>query len=1040
MNLRGLNLSALIVCLWSILLLAACSTDNEALGIVDDAEGVTVHIVLSMGQPAGASRATLSPDANAPSDDIVSMGGDIPCDYYVNPWDLDVLLFSRPTGGDVTQGTFVGRATGVYVFNATTGGGTDVACSYYLTAMLNTLDEDDLDKDYQVVVVGNLGTKADGQLFTTIVGNDDAHQTYTRAYEGDGLVTGVTTLGDYVASLTYHGYTAAFTQALTATENDTDKKARIPMWGIRSSIITKGTNSLTLYLLRAMAKVRVSLDKNLLDSYSLTGVTLSHANPSGYLAAQGGQAVTTATDGTITTSYNNDREAPAITSPSVPAPATISDDTEAVLTSLPFVETDRIDHSTGQVMQREVTTTDAEGNPITIKENLKSFVIYVPEYLNIDPATGHVVAHPAVMSLAVTKKSSGQSRSYPLYFAKYEGGTANATQWDILRNDFYDYTVTRIIEPTPPTPTGSLQANVRVMPWDYRTMEYELSQNARVMLLSEPQAVNNAGTDRAYANETAYSQGDADLSRYATFQIRVDQPKGVRWVAHLTDPYNFAFTDDSQTYGFGGTGEVATIRVKPRDPNGVGKTTQLFFTVETLIDVNPQIVPTRTDLDKRQHYAINDESNGIDIIQVKTKSVVDNGVVPFTVTETYDQSLQAGTLGLDYPDDVVTVNVYHPTSETVNAFSNGAVMAAYDGKLYCMWQNSNQQEDKPETYVAYHQIALSADQTLNAHTGPAPAYTGNPWQNGLDVLCPNKKYFGSDNDYCSSGGWLATEDGLVAYINTWNMKLPADGHYKGGVTRYLDNTLTWGADAQPVEVKMADGSVMNAIFEQDPHIITLPNGQKRIVCAAHFQDGDNGGLYVCPIYTDDLSGVAGWKKGDFAYTVNGGQSREMEPSLYQKANGTLVMVFRDNLQVGGVSSFRVLASYSTDYGQTWTKAVETAMRDSRAKLSAGNLPDGTAFIINCPVENKNRYPLVISLSRDGNDFGQAFVLRSGATTATWDGRQMQAKTYAGNGNGNVGYVYPKAMVHGDYLYVSYCTNKEDVEYTRIPLSSIQLNE
>lgn len=596
MNLRGLNLSALIVCLWSILLLAACSTDNEALGIVDDAEGVTVHIVLSMGQPAGASRATLSPDANAPSDDIVSMGGDIPCDYYVNPWDLDVLLFSRPTGGDVTQGTFVGRATGVYVFNATTGGGTDVACSYYLTAMLNTLDEEDLDKDYQVVVVGNLGTKADGQLFTTIVGKDDAHQTYTRAYEGDGLVTGVTTLGDYVASLTYHGYTAAFTQALTATENDTDKKARIPMWGIRSSIITKGTNSLTLYLLRAMAKVRVSLDKNLLDSYSLTGVTLSHANPSGYLAAQGGQAVTTATDGTITTSYNNDREAPAITSPSVPAPATIGDDTEAVLTSLPFVETDRIDLSTGQVMQREVTTTDAEGNPITdaegnpitIKENLKSFVIYVPEYLNIDPATGHVVAQPAVMSLHLTDQRNGGTtvlfggKAPQLLFAEYTDGTATATQWDILRNDFYDYTITAIAE------TGSLQANVRVMPWDYRTMEYELSQNASVMLLSGPQAVFYNGR---HTNLTHHGVDEEGQTHYATFRLRMDEPKGVRWVAHLTDPYNFAFTDDSQIYGFGGTGEEVKIAVRPRGNYSRPLEADLYFTVETLLEGIPDIVP-----------------------------------------------------------------------------------------------------------------------------------------------------------------------------------------------------------------------------------------------------------------------------------------------------------------------------------------------------------------------------------------------------------------------------------------------------------------
>lgn len=36
----------------------------------------------------------------------------------------------------------------------------------------------------------------------------------------------------------------------------------------------------------------------------------------------------------------------------------------------------------------------------------------------------------------------------------------------------------------------------------------------------------------------------------------------------------------------------------------------------------------------------------------------------------------------------------------------------------------------------------------------------------------------------------------------------------------------------------------------------------------------------------------------------------------------------------------------------------------------------------------------------------------------------------------LGYSYPKSMVHDGYLYVAYITQKELVEYTRVPLSAI----
>jgi hypothetical protein len=83
------------------------------------------------------------------------------------------------------------------------------------------------------------------------------------------------------------------------------------------------------------------------------------------------------------------------------------------------------------------------------------------------------------------------------------------------------------------------------------------------------------------------------------------------------------------------------------------------------------------------------------------------------------------------------------------------------------------------------------------------------------------------------------------------------------------------------------------------------------------------------------------------------------------------MVFRDQTE-----SFRQLASESCDAAETWTTPVLTDMPDSRAKQSAGNLPDGTAFLVNAPRVDKRRIPLAITLSRDGRLFDRAWALQA----------------------------------------------------------------
>lgn len=363
---------------------------------------------------------------------------------------------------------------------------------------------------------------------------------------------------------------------------------------------------------------------------------------------------------------------------------------------------------------------------------------------------------------------------------------------------------------------------------------------------------------------------------------------------------------------------------------------------------------------------------------------------PFSIIENLFNHTITTTLGLDYAPGLETTTVFAPTDDT-DHYSNGVVMAAFKGSLYCMWQSSQKDEDSDDTWVAYSRSNND----------------GQTWSEPM-VLCPTLA-----NGYCASGGWLATSDRLIGFINVRTKDIANNGGY----TQYVETTdgENW---TEPQDVLMDDGTLLNGIFEQDPH--RLSDG--RIIGAAHFQPG----LKLCPIYTDDPTGRTGWKKGNFEYTNNGTQSKELEPSFFLQQDGTLVMVMRDQ---GG--SFKMLAATSKDRGETWTKSVKTNMPDSRAKQCAGNLPDGTAFLVNNPINtNKPRTPLALTLSTDGSTFTKSWLLRGGD--------DLPDQRYSGKAK-TLGYSYPKAMISNGWLYVGYSTNKDDVQYTRIPISSIAMN-
>jgi len=358
----------------------------------------------------------------------------------------------------------------------------------------------------------------------------------------------------------------------------------------------------------------------------------------------------------------------------------------------------------------------------------------------------------------------------------------------------------------------------------------------------------------------------------------------------------------------------------------------------------------------------------------------------FYVAETLFDKTQPDTLGLQKPQSINHHLVFKAQAGSAQ-YNHGAVLFAFNDELFIQWQSSQQDEDAPETKILYSRS-----------------------KNGSEWSAPQTLVTTRNDALVTNGGWWRYGDTLVAFINVW----PQGVQPKAGYAEYItsEDGINWSA---PQRLLDANKKPVNGIIEQD--LKQLPNG--RILTAIHHQPG----LIAKPFYTDDATGITGWTQGIMENLPHQpGISRELEPSWFLNKKAEPVMVFRDQ-----ASSFTVLASTSNDNGKTWTLPTATNMPDARAKQSAGNLPDDRAFLINNPSGNKNRTPLTITLSKDGQLFDKAYLLR-GET-------ELPPMLFAGKYK-RIGYSYPKSIVWNNRIWVSYAVNKEDIEVTSIPVGDL----
>lgn len=364
------------------------------------------------------------------------------------------------------------------------------------------------------------------------------------------------------------------------------------------------------------------------------------------------------------------------------------------------------------------------------------------------------------------------------------------------------------------------------------------------------------------------------------------------------------------------------------------------------------------------------------------------GPQPITIEEGLFDETSMPTMGLREAPGAETITVFAPRDDT-DKFSNGVQVYPFKGYLYAQWQSTPIHEDTRDGRVVW---SRSRD--------------GVTWSTPQELASPP-----DDGRFLRSGaGFWSDGETLVAY----NQRV--DGWGPGKVKITEARTTKDGVNWTPIQTVTERGAMAE-------NVKSLPDGKLLTMVHAHLPGSHK--MFAVPAVSESRDGLVGWRIVDIPQplSAHNAYGRGIESSWYTRADGKLVMIFRDMNRSG-----YVVACVGEPDGETWGDTHVTGMPDSNSMQCAGNLPDGTVYLVNNPTRNRGRIPLTVSLSRDGVHFDRAWLVRG----------DSQPRRYEGN-HKSPGFSYPGAVVWNEHLYIAYATNKEDVEITRIPLQSLMLN-
>ena len=318
-------------------------------------------------------------------------------------------------------------------------------------------------------------------------------------------------------------------------------------------------------------------------------------------------------------------------------------------------------------------------------------------------------------------------------------------------------------------------------------------------------------------------------------------------------------------------------------------------------------------------------------------------------------------------------------------YSHHSHLAVFKDTLYAMWSAGPVDEDSAGQHVVFSR-----------------SHDGKTWSSP-QILVPDPD--GPQGPLrATAGGWWVQKDKMIAYYTVF---AEAKSHL----------AQKW-SDLMRLEVIMtSDGLHWSApqIILQD---FLINEGPRRLASGSLLMTGEDQRGITRLVLSASPDGLHGWH--DTNLPLPSLKAVPNEPTWYTRADGKAVMLFRDDN-----GSKRFYASLLNDSQTSWSMPVQTESPDATSKARAGNLPDGTVYIISNPGIKVGRSILTLALSADGILFNRAFILRNEPTQNIYKGLHKGS-----------GYQYPNSLVWDGWLYVIYSVNKEDVMVTRVRLDYI----
>jgi BNR repeat-like domain len=312
-------------------------------------------------------------------------------------------------------------------------------------------------------------------------------------------------------------------------------------------------------------------------------------------------------------------------------------------------------------------------------------------------------------------------------------------------------------------------------------------------------------------------------------------------------------------------------------------------------------------------------------------------------------------------------------------------LAHHDGRYWCFWSHGPVIEDRATQHLCY---ATSPD--------------GLVWTKPRVLAGPPRAGFG----YIARGLWVRDGE-LLALASLFE----APG-YSGGDLELV--AFRWQAeqDAWQPAGRVFDDALNNFPPKK------LPTGEWMMSRRASDRS--------VSILIGGLKAIDDWQVIPFSsYRLPGGGSPE-EPCWWTLPGGEIVGLFRDNSRSG-----RLLRSFSTDNGRTWSEPVRTNFPDATSKFHVLETSRGYWVMVSNP-NPKRRNPLCLSISRDGLVFTCMLRLPipENLPDVAWaEGSRRGSTTYES-------LQYPHVIEHDGSLLVAFSRRKQTVEVVKIPLAEI----